>query len=130
VNGQGFVRRLFIEKYFFNWQFEQSRRLECKRQTRIAFFRYNRVDGLARDAEFVGQIGLRPFFRCAGSTLTGSELRSRQKCTAKSACFFFRRISMLKIMKTVLRTTGLGLLLIIVGSAIILSGSEFYERLD
>jgi len=44
-----------------DWKFEQPSHLERQRQARIIFFRFDGVDGLARNFKFRGQIGLRPF---------------------------------------------------------------------
>ena len=40
--------------------FEQAGDFESQRQARIVFLCLDGVHGLARDAEFVGQVGLRP----------------------------------------------------------------------
>lgn len=50
-------------KNLLNGFFKQAGNFEGQRQTRIVFFRFNCVHGLARNFQFVGQIGLRPFLR-------------------------------------------------------------------
>ena len=40
---------------------KQLRDLECQRETGVVFLRLDGVDRLPRDAEFFGQVGLRPF---------------------------------------------------------------------
>ena len=59
LHGSGSVPVHF--KDFLDGSFEQACHLEGQRQAGIILLRFNGIDGLARDAEFVGQIGLRPF---------------------------------------------------------------------
>jgi hypothetical protein len=50
-------RSVFVQfKNVLDLRFEQAGDFEGQRQTRIVFFRLNRVHSLARDTEFVGQI--------------------------------------------------------------------------
>ena len=44
-----------------DWKFEQPSHLERQGQAWIVLFRFDGVDGLARNFKLRGQIGLRPF---------------------------------------------------------------------
>src|SRR5205085_12241203 len=53
--------RSFVGEDFLDWCFEEPGDLERQRQTGIVFPGLERIDGLTRDAEFIGEIVLRPF---------------------------------------------------------------------
>ena len=53
--GQSLIREDFLD-----WQFEEPGDLERQRQAGIVFAGLERIDSLTRDAEFIGEIALRP----------------------------------------------------------------------
>ena len=59
------VRVSFVGEDFLNREFEESRDLKRQRQARIVFPGLERVDGLTRDADFLGEVILRPLPRGA-----------------------------------------------------------------
>jgi len=51
---------LFIDKDRFNGRLKETGQLESQRKARVKFPRLDGVDGLARDLQPIGEIGLRP----------------------------------------------------------------------
>ena len=57
--------RSFNGEDFLDWDLKEPCDLEGQGQAGIVFLRLDRIDGLTRDAEFVGEHVLRPFPRGA-----------------------------------------------------------------